>query len=191
MAEQTLESMYRGGLFDHGRPGGFARYSTDEMWLVPLKKMLGDNALLALAFWRPISRPGARSMGEDRPPHAGLRPQELRGSRGFRRFYRGQDANLDSEGEEEYVFTEGELRPAGTGDERVLRLVRRHRDELCGKISSTHRQTGPAGARHQFCGEGAHAQAANGPASTGTTRCLPWNGSMIAGPWPWRTGRSG
>ena len=50
MAEQTLESMYRGGLFDHVG-GGFARYSTDEMWLVPhFEKMLYDNALLALAY---------------------------------------------------------------------------------------------------------------------------------------------
>ncbi|MEM7156081.1 MAG: thioredoxin domain-containing protein [Myxococcota bacterium] len=42
----TLEKMYRGGIYDHLR-GGFARYSTDREWLVPhFEKMLYDNALL-------------------------------------------------------------------------------------------------------------------------------------------------
>ena len=50
MALQTLDAMYRGGLFDHVG-GGFSRYSTDERWLVPhFEKMLYDNALLALAY---------------------------------------------------------------------------------------------------------------------------------------------
>lgn len=42
----TLEKMYRGGIYDHLR-GGFARYSVDQVWLVPhFEKMLYDNALL-------------------------------------------------------------------------------------------------------------------------------------------------
>ena len=50
MALETLDAMYRGGLFDHVG-GGFSRYSTDERWLVPhFEKMLYDNALLALAY---------------------------------------------------------------------------------------------------------------------------------------------
>ena len=50
MALQTLDAMYRGGLFDHVG-GGFSRYSTDHRWLVPhFEKMLYDNALLALAY---------------------------------------------------------------------------------------------------------------------------------------------
>jgi len=50
MAERTLESMARGGIFDH-IGFGFHRYSTDEMWLVPhFEKMLYDNALLAYAY---------------------------------------------------------------------------------------------------------------------------------------------
>jgi hypothetical protein len=49
----TLERMALGGIHDH-LGGGFARYSTDEHWLVPhFEKMLYDNAqlleLLALA----------------------------------------------------------------------------------------------------------------------------------------------
>lgn len=47
---QTLNSMGRGGIYDHLR-GGFHRYSTDEQWLVPhFEKMLYDNALLAMAY---------------------------------------------------------------------------------------------------------------------------------------------
>ena len=42
----VLETMYRGGIYDHLR-GGFARYSVDRVWLVPhFEKMLYDNALL-------------------------------------------------------------------------------------------------------------------------------------------------
>ncbi|MBL4692369.1 MAG: thioredoxin domain-containing protein [Magnetovibrio sp.] len=42
----TLHKMCDGGLYDHVG-GGFARYSTDDRWLVPhFEKMLYDNALL-------------------------------------------------------------------------------------------------------------------------------------------------
>ncbi|WP_246582742.1 thioredoxin domain-containing protein [Clostridium mobile] len=50
MVESTLESMYKGGIFDH-IGFGFSRYSTDGKWLVPhFEKMLYDNALLALVY---------------------------------------------------------------------------------------------------------------------------------------------
>lgn len=50
MALKTLESMYKGGIYDH-IGYGFSRYSTDEKWLVPhFEKMLYDNALLAYAY---------------------------------------------------------------------------------------------------------------------------------------------
>ena len=50
MVTRTLERMYAGGIWDHVG-FGFARYSTDERWLVPhFEKMLYDNALLAHAY---------------------------------------------------------------------------------------------------------------------------------------------
>jgi uncharacterized protein len=50
MVEKTLDSMAAGGIYDH-IGYGFARYSTDEMWLVPhFEKMLYDNALLLIAY---------------------------------------------------------------------------------------------------------------------------------------------
>jgi uncharacterized protein len=46
----SLDKMIRGGIFDQ-LGGGFARYSTDNEWLVPhFEKMLYDNALLIIAL---------------------------------------------------------------------------------------------------------------------------------------------
>jgi len=50
MAEKSLTEMARGGIYDQ-LGGGFARYSTDTMWIVPhFEKMLYDNALLVVAY---------------------------------------------------------------------------------------------------------------------------------------------
>ncbi len=48
----TLERMSQGGIYDH-LGGGFARYSTDAVWLAPhFEKMLYDNAqLIDLLTW--------------------------------------------------------------------------------------------------------------------------------------------
>ena len=49
-AVHSLNAMAAGGIYDHVG-GGFARYSTDERWLVPhFEKMLYDNALLLRAY---------------------------------------------------------------------------------------------------------------------------------------------
>ena len=46
----TLDAMASGGIYDH-LGGGFARYSTDEQWLVPhFEKMLYDQALLVRVY---------------------------------------------------------------------------------------------------------------------------------------------
>jgi uncharacterized protein YyaL (SSP411 family) len=50
MLEHTLRAMAHGGMYDQVG-GGFHRYSTDAVWLVPhFEKMLYDNALLARAY---------------------------------------------------------------------------------------------------------------------------------------------
>ncbi|WP_072396004.1 thioredoxin domain-containing protein [Hyphomicrobium sp. CS1GBMeth3] len=57
---KTLERMTMGGIYDH-LGGGFARYSVDELWLVPhFEKMLYDNALLIdlmTEVWRETQSP--------------------------------------------------------------------------------------------------------------------------------------
>ena len=50
MVEKSLQAMANGGIYDH-IGFGFARYSTDEKWLVPhFEKMLYDNALLLMVY---------------------------------------------------------------------------------------------------------------------------------------------
>lgn len=49
-AEKALKAMANGGIFDHVG-GGFARYSTDQRWLVPhFEKMLYDNSMLTPVY---------------------------------------------------------------------------------------------------------------------------------------------
>ena len=52
LVELSLTKMCQGGIYDH-LGGGFARYSTDDIWLVPhFEKMLYDNAqLVDLLTW--------------------------------------------------------------------------------------------------------------------------------------------
>ncbi|HSB73679.1 MAG TPA: aldo/keto reductase [Candidatus Methylomirabilis sp.] len=50
MVTKTLDGMAQGGMYDH-IGGGFARYATDQRWLVPhFEKMLYDNALLTRVY---------------------------------------------------------------------------------------------------------------------------------------------
>jgi uncharacterized protein YyaL (SSP411 family) len=50
IASHALKSMAKGGMYDI-IGGGFARYSTDDIWLIPhFEKMLYDNALLAKVY---------------------------------------------------------------------------------------------------------------------------------------------
>ena len=52
LVERTLQRMALGGIYDQ-LGGGFHRYSTDEVWLVPhFEKMLYDNAQLAQIYCR-------------------------------------------------------------------------------------------------------------------------------------------
>ena len=96
MAEQTLQQMARGGIYDQ-IGGGFCRYATDREWLVPhFEKTLYDNALLALCYleaWQEGHFALYRRVAEETLDYC-LR--ELQSETGG--YYSGQDA--DSEGEE-------------------------------------------------------------------------------------------
>ena len=96
MAEQTLQQMARGGIYDQ-IGGGFARYATDREWLAPhFEKTLYDNALLALCYteaWQEGHFALYRRVAEETLDYC-LR--ELKSETGG--FCSGQDA--DSAGEE-------------------------------------------------------------------------------------------
>ena len=110
MSLQTLDAMYRGGLFDHVG-GGFSRYSTDKRWLVPhFEKMLYDNALLALAYTEAFQLT-CRLLYEQivrRTLDYVLR--ELSGPQGG--FCCGQDADSDGVEGKYYTLTPDELTQA-------------------------------------------------------------------------------
>jgi uncharacterized protein len=106
-ARLSLDKMVRGGIYDQ-LGGGFARYSTDNEWLVPhFEKMLYDNALLVIALcdaWQLTGDPLYREAIEGTMAFI---DREL--SNGEGAFYAALDA--DSEGIEGkyYVWDKAEI----------------------------------------------------------------------------------
>jgi uncharacterized protein YyaL (SSP411 family) len=103
----TLEKMARGGIYDH-LGGGFARYSTDNRWLVPhFEKMLYDNALLASVYleaFQATSQPHFARVARETLDYLLSRMTGAEGA-----FFSTEDA--DSEGEEGkyYVWSRAEI----------------------------------------------------------------------------------
>lgn len=108
MAEITLEDMARGGIFDH-IGGGFSRYSTDEMWLIPhFEKMLYDNALLLITYTKAYQHTKKESFADTADRTAGYILRELTDEEGG--CYCGQDADSDGVEGKYYVFTPEEVK---------------------------------------------------------------------------------
>lgn len=108
MVEITLEDMASGGIFDH-IGGGFSRYSTDEMWLVPhFEKMLYDNALLLIAYVKAYQHTKRECFADTAHLTARYILRELTSADGG--CYCGQDADSDGVEGKYYVFTSKEIR---------------------------------------------------------------------------------
>jgi len=104
----TADKMDSGGIHDHVG-GGFARYSTDQRWLVPhFEKMLYDNALLSVLYseiYAITSNPNYLNVLQKILRYV---QREMTSNEGA--FYSSQDA--DSEGEEGkyYLWSYKELK---------------------------------------------------------------------------------
>ena len=108
MVEITLEDMAKGGIFDH-IGGGFSRYSTDEMWLVPhFEKMLYDNALLLIAYTKAYQHTKKESFADMARRTVRYILRELTSEEGG--CYCGQDADSGGVEGKYYVFTPEEVK---------------------------------------------------------------------------------
>ncbi len=88
---RTLDAMSRRGLYDHIR-GGFSRYSVDARWHVPhFEKMLSDQALLAMAYFRADRAAGGGT------PWATVALETLRFVRDDLRVHAGYASSLDAD----------------------------------------------------------------------------------------------
>jgi uncharacterized protein YyaL (SSP411 family) len=104
----TADKMDSGGIHDHVG-GGFARYSTDQRWLVPhFEKMLYDNALLSILYSELFSITSIPNYSNVLEKILRYVQREMTSNDGA--FYSSQDA--DSEGEEGkyYLWSYQELK---------------------------------------------------------------------------------
>ncbi|MBK6327954.1 MAG: thioredoxin domain-containing protein [Chloroflexi bacterium] len=120
MVEHTLQKMAFGGIYDQ-IGGGFARYATDDKWLVPhFEKMLYDNALLARVYLHAYQITDSLLYRRVAEETLDFVLRDLRHESGG--FYSSYDA--DSEGEEGkfYVWSAAEIR-AVLGEEADLFML--------------------------------------------------------------------
>jgi len=117
-ALHSLDAMINGGIYDQ-LGGGFARYATDNKWLVPhFEKMLYDNALLVLSLCDAYSITKQERYRRVAAETIAFTERELKNSSGG--YYSALDA--DSEGVEGkfYTFTWEEWTTIFGGENAVV-----------------------------------------------------------------------
>jgi uncharacterized protein YyaL (SSP411 family) len=108
MARRTLDAMADGGIRDQ-LGGGFHRYATDAIWLVPhFEQMLYDNAQLARVYVHAWQLTGDRRYREVAVGTLDYLARELLTADGA--FAASQDADTDGEEGGTFVWTADEVR---------------------------------------------------------------------------------
>jgi len=104
---KTLDKMAYGGIYDH-LGGGFHRYSTDAVWLVPhFEKMLYDNALLVRLYLHAYQVTGKdlyKNVVEETLAYVMREMTSLEGA-----FFSSQDADSDGIEGQYFVWTVDEI----------------------------------------------------------------------------------
>lgn len=127
MITLTLDKMARGGMYDQ-LGGGFHRYATDDVWLVPhFEKMLYDNAQLARVYLHAYQVTGNEFYKRITTEILDYVTREMTDENGG--FYSSQDA--DSEGYEGkfFVWTPDEIRSVLGGSASGLLIVSKSRSD--------------------------------------------------------------
>jgi len=120
MVEKTLQSMRKGGLFDH-IGYGFHRYSTDAHWMVPhFEKMLYDQALLAMAYTEAFQVTRNDTYKNTAKEIFTYVLRDMTSPEGA--FYSAEDADSDGEEGKFYLWTSGELEKILSKEEADLAL---------------------------------------------------------------------
>ena len=104
---KTLDKMAYGGIYDH-LGGGFHRYSTDAVWLVPhFEKMLYDNALLVRLYLHAYQITGKdlyKNVVEETLAYVMREMTSVEGA-----FFSSQDADSDGIEGQYFVWTVDEI----------------------------------------------------------------------------------
>lgn len=115
----TLDNMADGGIYDQ-IGGGFARYSTDEEWIVPhFEKMLYDNGQLISLYANAYKLFGEQRYAEVVGETIQFANRELRSAEGA--YYSALDA--DSEGVEGkyYIWSQSEIEEVAGEDAELIK----------------------------------------------------------------------
>lgn len=117
MVETSLQSMRRGGIYDHVG-FGFHRYSTDSGWLVPhFEKMLYDQALLAISYLEAYQATRKQEYGKTAQEVFAYVLRDMKSPDGG--FYSAEDAESDGDEGKFYLWTTSEIQQA-LGEEAAL-----------------------------------------------------------------------
>ncbi|RIK59516.1 MAG: hypothetical protein DCC63_07090 [Nitrospira sp.] len=120
MVQTTLSAMAAGGIYDQ-IGGGFARYSTDERWLVPhFEKMLYDNALLAHVYVEAYQVTGDETYRRVACETLDYVLREMTSPDGG--YYSATDADSESVEGKFFVWTPEEIRAAVSTEEDARRF---------------------------------------------------------------------